>query len=355
MNSICFNRRDFVKTTIAGILALAAGVYPFTNPPIVSVVKIKNNDIKSAVESAIHLIGGVNDIMRDKVKIMLKPNLVSPDPRCTTKPEIIKALAEIFKKAGKEVSIGEGSAAADGFNFKNGIQYRTKNEELLNRMQQYVFDQLGYTKLASELQVPLINIHSGDLADISLKDGLMFDKITVHKSVAETDLLCSVPMMKTHVLATVTLGMKNLLGVYPGVKYYSVRSFLHDNAANAGSPGIAYEIIDMVRASKIGLTVIDASTAMEGNGPSEGELVKMNLIIAGTNPLATDIVASNIMGFEIDEIPTFKWAVKSGMKPAGIDEIEVRGETISSVRRKFKRPEVVPWNSINKLWGIEEI
>ena len=355
MNHSTFNRRDFVKTSLAGALALAAGVYPFSNPPIVSVVKIRNGNIKNAVDEAIRLIGGVDKILMGKQRIMLKPNLVGPDPAYTTKPEVIKALAELFKNAGKNVCIAEGSAAADGFNWKNNIQYRTKKPEILDPMQQYVFDKLGYTALAKELSVPLINLHSGKMKELQVDDGLLFDKITVHKSVAETDLLCSVPMMKTHVLATVTLGMKNLIGVYPGSVYYSVRSFLHDRASEKNSPGIAYEIVDMARASKLGLTVIDASSAMEGNGPSDGELVKMNLIIAGTNPLATDMVAANIMGFETQEIPTFNWAAKVGMKPSSVDDIEVRGETIAGVQRKFKKPEVVPWNSINKLWGVEEL
>ena len=74
---------------------------------------------------------------------------------------------------------------------------------------------------------------------MDVSDGLMFDKITLHQSVAQTDLLCSVPMMKTHALATVTLGMKNLIGVYTGTVYYSVRSFLHDLWADKHSPGIA--------------------------------------------------------------------------------------------------------------------
>ncbi|WP_340113387.1 DUF362 domain-containing protein [Maribellus mangrovi] len=355
MDHSTFNRRDFVKTSLAGALALAAGVYPFTNPAIVSVVKIKQRNIKKAVDTAIQLIGGTEQVLNGKQRIMLKPNLVSPDPACTTKPEVIRALAEIFKTAGKEVCIGEGSAAAEEFNFKNNIQYRTKKSEILDPMQQHVFDQLGYTALAKELDIPLINLHSGEMKELKLGNGLLFDKITFHKSVAETDLLCSVPMMKTHVLATVTLGMKNLIGVYPGSVYYSVRSFLHDRAAEKNSQGIAYEIVDMVRASKMGLTVVDASMAMEGDGPSEGEVVKMDLIIAGTNPLATDIVAANIMGFEPQEIPTFAWAMKTGMQPSDLDDIEVRGEPIAAVRRNFKRPNIVPWNSINKFWGVEEL
>ena len=60
---------------------------------------------------------------------------------------------------------------------------------------------------------------------------------------------------------------------------------------------MAGAVIDIVRA-QLGLVVIDASMAMEGNGPESGDLVKMDLIIAGTNPLATDMVGANIVGFE---------------------------------------------------------
>lgn len=355
MKKNTINRRDFVRTTFAGTVALAAGMYPFTNQAIVSVVRIKDGNIKNAVKEALNLIGGSKKLFQDKNQVMLKPNLVGPFASCTTKPEVIKALAEIIKNEEKKVCIAEGSGMAPDFNFKNNIQYRTKKAEILDPMQQYVFDQLGYTELAKELDIPLINLHSGELVDVGVPNGLVYDKITVHKSVAETDMLVSVPMMKTHVLATVTLGMKNLIGVYPGSVYYSVRSYLHDRAAERGSPGIAYEIIDMVRASKMGLTVIDASSAMEGNGPAEGELVDMNLIIAGTNPFATDLVAASIMGFNIQEIPTFEWAIKSGFKPISLEEIEVRGEKINNVRRNFKKPEVVPWQAINKQWGIEEL
>ncbi len=355
MNHSHLHRRDFVKTSLAASVGFAMGLPPFNNPPIVSIVKIKNNNIPFAVENALDLLGGVNQVLKDKTRIMIKPNLVGPDPRSTTKPAVIKALAELMKNAGKEVCIAEGSAASPGFNIKGDVTYRTKKSEILDNMQKYVFDQLGYTVLAKSMNVPLINLHSGDLVEVDVPHGLAFDKITLHKSVTETDLLCSVPMMKTHVMATVTLGMKNLMGLYPGTVYYSVRSFLHDLAAEKNSPGIAFEILDMVRASKMGLTVIDASIAMEGDGPSEGQLVNMGLLIAGTNPLANDLVAANLMGFKTSEIPTFEHAIKSGMTPTSLSEIEIRGEKPENVRRNFKKPNIIPWNAINKLWGVEEI
>lgn len=111
----------------------------------------------------------------------------------------------------------------------------------------------------------------------------------------------------------------------------------------------------MVRANKLGLVVVDGWMAMEGNGPVEGTLISMNLIVAGTNPLTTDMVAANVMGFEPYEIPTFVFAQQAGMKPRSISEVEIRGENIDKVKRKFVRPQVVTWNSIRDFWGVKEI
>jgi len=357
------SRRDFLKAGIGASLGAATGTLTLglagwpsiAEKAVVSVVKIKKDKIGIAVEEAIDLLGGIKTVAKGKERIMLKPNLVAESLDSTTKREVIKTLSQLMKASGKEVLIGEGSAAAGGFNAKQGEVYRTKNEAILNGMQQYVFDQLGYTELAQSMHIPLINLHSGEMVEVSVPGAFSFDKITLHRSLTDIDLLCSVPMMKTHVLAGVTLGMKNLIGLYPGSIYGSVRAGVHDKAAKAGSHGVAFEIVDMVRANKLGLVVVDGSTAMEGNGPTEGSLVKMGVIVAGTNPLATDMVAARIMGFKTNEIPTFTYAQRAGMKPSSLDEIEVRGERISNVGRMFKKPAVVSWESISPVWGVKEM
>ncbi|MGB6647995.1 MAG: DUF362 domain-containing protein, partial [Bacteroidota bacterium] len=323
--------------------------------PVVSVVKIRNGRTAAAVEEAIDLLGGMETVAKGKERIMVKPNLVAEGPAFTTKPDVVRALVRMMKRAGKDVSIGEGSAAAGGFNVVGEEVYRTKDREILDRMQQYVYDQLGYTDLAKSDHVPLLNLHTGDMVDVAIPDGLAFDSISLHHSLTEIDLLCSVPMMKTHELATVTLGMKNLIGLYPGQVYASVRGWVHDHARRAGSPGIAFETVDMVRANKLGLVVVDASSAMEGQGPTEGRIVDMGLIIAGTNPLATDMVAASLMGFRMREVPTFGWAQRVGMTPGTLDEIEVRGEKLESVRRRFRKPDIVSWDSICRSWGVKEL
>jgi uncharacterized protein (DUF362 family) len=329
--------------------------YPLDSDPVVSVVKIRDDDVGAAVEEAIDLLGGVEEVAHGKQRIMLKPNLVTAMPQATTNPKVIRALAELFLRSGRDVSIGEGSAAAGGFNATEEEVYRTSNREVLDGMQQFVFDELGYSELAQSLGIPLVNLHSGEMIEVPVPNALLFDRLTLHHSLGEIDLLCSVPMMKTHMLATVTLGMKNLIGLYPGTAYCSVRACVHDQAADAGSPGIAWEIVDMVRANKLGLTVVDGSMAMEGDGPTDGNLVKMDVIIAGTNPLATDMVAANVMGFEPNEIPTFVCAMDVGMQPHSLDQIEVRGEQLSAVRRPFARPTVYRWDDIRYQWGVREI
>lgn len=357
------SRREFLKVSMGvavgaatGSLTLGAIRWPSTPvSAVVSVVKIKGDKIGVAVEEAIDLLGGIETVAKGKERIMLKPNLVAEGPHFTTKPEVIQTLSRLMKASGKEVLIGEGSAAAGGFNAKQGEVYRTKNKAILNGMQKYVFDQLGYTELAKSMHIPLINLHVGEMVDVLVPNAFAFDKISLHHSLTDIDLLCSVPMMKTHTLATVSLGMKNLIGLYPGSVYGSVRAWVHDHAAKAGSRGVASEIVDMVRANKLGLVVVDGSTAMEGNGPTEGNLVKMGVILAGTNPLATDLVAAEVMGFEKGEIPTFKFAQRAGMKPTSLEEIEVRGEKISNVKRVLTKPEVVPWESISQVWGVKEM
>jgi len=322
---------------------------------IVSIVRIKNGNIARAVEAAADLLGGIESVTRDRHRILLKPNLVSPDRKCTTKPEVVGAVARLLKKAGKKVMIGEGSAAADKFNVIGSDICRTRKKDILDGMQKYVYDALGYTDLAASLDIPLINLHSGDIVEVPLPGGYAAKSVKIHRALTEADLVCSIPMMKTHTLATVTLAMKNLIGLYPGTVYYSVRSWLHDRAAERGSHGIDFEIVDMNRAVKTGFCIIDASSAMEGNGPSDGSLVDMGLIVAGTSPLAADIVGSMLMGFDPDGIPAIQLAHKAGMLPADISGIEIRGESIAQTMHKFARPVIYKWTDINMFWGVKEI
>ena len=126
-------RRDFIKTMAVGGAAfglnnvvpgfaseLAGEIISSDEKAVVSIVKIKNDNIDYAVRHAIDLLGGIQSITKGKERIILKPNLVSPSPSDVTKPEIIEALAKLMLEARKDVSIGEGSAAAAP-NYRQGV------------------------------------------------------------------------------------------------------------------------------------------------------------------------------------------------------------------------------------------
>jgi len=78
---------------------------------------------------------------------------------------------------------------------------------------------------------------------------------------------------------------------------------------------------------------------MEGEGPTTGDPVNLGLIIAGTDPVAVDIVASTIMGWDPMEVGTNYLAVKRGLAPYDINGIEIVGENLEDVIRPFKKPQ----------------
>jgi uncharacterized protein (DUF362 family) len=351
---------------IEGIEAEAKAYQP--NPilfsdqkPVVSIAAVpprrsKRDGIDFAVREAIDLLGGMAEVTRGKERILIKPNLVNPEASDTTAPEVVEALARLMIEAGKDVSIGEGACAS-----RRNIRYlvkgficRTKDIEVLRGIGDDVYGELGFHELSERMSIPLVNLHVGDMVRYTIPDNYVFQDLYLHSALHEADLVCSVPMMKTHVVAGATLGMKNFIGAYPGQVYGTVRSRVHQVASRVEPSGTASAIVDIVKATRVGLTVIDASTAMEGNGPTTamgGKLVEMGLIVAGTNALATDMVGAHLMGFEPEEIPTFEWAAKAGMRPATLDEIEVRGEQLAAVRRPFQKPRVVPYREVAPWYG----
>jgi hypothetical protein len=131
--------------------------------------------------------------------------------------------------------------------------------------------------------------------------------------------------MKTHDQLLVTLGVKNLKGVIPKPE----KRLFHRT-------GLVKAIIDLNKVVPIDLTVLDAINAMEGLGPSFGDIVPLNTIIASKDVWSLDVVASQVMGFKLEELDYLVEGKKHGFVDP--ERVEVVGEPMSSVARKFKRP-----------------
>jgi uncharacterized protein (DUF362 family) len=186
------------------------------------------------------------------------------------------------------------------------------------------FEATGMREMCERNGVQFLNLrHIKDRVKIEVPHCETLNTVTVPRIVTESAII-SAAKLKTHMSTTVTLGMKNMFGLLPDKfkgKYHA--------------KGINKVIVDINTVVKSALTVIDGFVGMEGRGPSDGTPVKMDLIIAGKDPVATDATGARVMGFDPHEISHIRRANEKGL--GNIDDIYVVGEKLESVTRPFKR------------------
>jgi len=240
-------------------------------------------------------------------KVLLKVNFITVETwetGATTDPMVVEAIILRLKKLPVQIFVVESDAIM------------TNADE--------AFEATGMKEMSRLHDVECINLrHLKDRVKIDIPNGEVLKSIKVPRLATESAIL-DVAKLKTHTLTKVTLGMKNLFGLLPDkfkAKYHA--------------KGISKVIVDINTVLKPVLTVIDGFVAMEGRGLSKGTPIKMDLIIAGKDIVATDATASRIMGFEPMEISHIRRAYEKGL--GNIEDIEVLGSQVKDVARAFKR------------------
>ncbi len=142
------------------------------------------------------------------------------------------------------------------------------------------------------------------------------------------DLIVSIPKMKTHHWAGVTLSMKNLFGVLPGIYYGWPKNVLHH-------AGIGRSILDITAAVKPHLAIVDGIIGMEGDGPIMGTPKHAGVLVMGTNLPAVDATASRLMGINPWRIEYLAGA-SGRLGPIAERHIEQRGESIAGLAQPFQ-------------------
>jgi uncharacterized protein (DUF362 family) len=146
------------------------------------------------------------------------------------------------------------------------------------------------------------------------------------KTVLEADAIVDLALMKTHEWAMYSGAIKNLFGCVPSNK----RIYLHPYLSE-----VFYRLYTVLKPQ---LTVMDARVAIEGNGPTKGNPVKMGLMLTGNCALATDMIASKIIGLNMEEISYLNYIARKTNLHA--DAIAVQGLQLPEVARKFERPRI---------------
>lgn len=249
-----------------------------------------------------------------KKSILLKPNLVEPSrqaPQINTHPALVRALANLFRGWGaREVFVAEGQGHC--------------------RDTDFVLEQSGLGPMLDQERLEFVDLNHDELVMTAnpLRFTTMQQLALPASLLRRADLIVSMPKLKTHHWAGVTLAMKNLFGVMPGIYYGWPKNVLHH-------AGIAESILDINATVRPHLAIVDGIVGMEGDGPIMGTPRQSGVLVMGTNLLAVDATAARLMKINPWRVPYL--AAASGRLGAIAEgHITQRGETIASLAQPFQ-------------------
>jgi uncharacterized protein (DUF362 family) len=243
--------------------------------------------------------------------ILLKPNLVGLDPlgMMNTHPAVIAAARESFLRLGAaQVLVGDGPA--------------------MDRDTQAVLESIRLREFAGPLSRLFVDLNIDDLERVLLKtQASRLRELYFPKTVRGVDFLVSMPKLKTHHWAGVTLSLKNMFGVIPGSCYGWPKNILH-------WAGIDRAILDINAAVRPDFAIVDGIIGMEGNGPIQGISKPAGVLITGDDPVAVDSTAARIMGLAPEKI---NHIARAATMLGHIETQKIRqlGESIESTRTPF--------------------
>jgi uncharacterized protein (DUF362 family) len=144
----------------------------------------------------------------------------------------------------------------------------------------------------ADRRIEFVDLNRDELAKVKLKANYSsLGELWLPRTVLDSDFVVSMPKVKTHHWAGVTLSMKNMFGVVPGMKYGWPKNLLHWH-------GIHESILDICATVPIHFVIADGITAMEGNGPLQGIARELGKIVLADDPAAADATCARLMGFD---------------------------------------------------------
>jgi len=315
------NRREFLKISAAASLYPLLGacneelrwqksayIKPKSSRVAVLAAATYGNGLRETIIRGIKLFGLE---MKGK-RVVLKPNLVEFDPKAVinTHPAVVEAAIDSFKSLGaNEVIVAEGPG------------HRRDNEYLLTAS--------GLYDVVKDHGVKYVDLNTDEVRLIDLKSSLTnLKQLYLPETLFNADLLVSIPKLKTHHWAGVTLSMKNMFGVVPGAIYGWPKNALH-------WAGIVGSIVDINSSLPIPrFAIVDGIVGMEGNGPLQGQQKNSGVLVLGDDLVAVDATAARLMTIEPRQV---KYLNLAGEFLGNLerDKIEQIGEDVERYRQDF--------------------
>lgn len=272
------------------------------------------SEVEGAVERAVDQIGGISRFVKPGDRVLLKPNLLAAYPiqrRVTTDPAIVRAAAKLVIKVGGTPFIGDSPAIGS---FKR------------------VAALTGMADVASELGLKVEELCHP--RSVTLPAEARFKKLEIASQVLEADVVINLPKLKTHGQMLLTLGVKNLFGVI-----VAQRKAEWHHMAGVSRDAFASLLLDIYLGVKPALTILDGVWGMEGNGPSNGDPRRLNLIAAAEDAVALDTALCGLLGVPPRSFPLWRAAQGRGLGQTDVERMVFKGDPFESLAvRDFKTP-----------------
>lgn len=271
-----------------------------------SVAILKGKQPSKMIQKALGLIRA-NELIKPDDKVLIKPNYVvaeHPSTGITTDSRVVECLIAFARSLGVEdIVVGEGGAGDT----------------------ERAFDVVGIRDVTRSLKVGLVNLNKDSRIQVRVPQALALHQIGIAETALKSTRIINVPTLKVHHIALVTLCMKNLMGlIIP-------KMIMHSH--------INEKIVDLASLfkGKVKINIVDGLVGSEVDEVN-GSPVKMNLIIAGQDMVAVDTVATAVMGIDPNKVKYLTLAQETGLGVSNLKEIEVLGENIEEIERKFRLP-----------------
>jgi uncharacterized protein (DUF362 family) len=246
---------------------------------------------------AIAALGGIERFVKPGADVIIKPNICNayhgPEYASTTNPDVVAAIVALCLGAGaKRVRVmdfpfgGSPQASYETSGIAAAVKAAGGEMEAMNR--------LKFRKTA-------------------LPQGKVLRSSNVYGDILDADTVINVPIAKNHGSATLTLGMKNLMGVIQD------RNTLH-------AIGLHQAIADLNAGVKPQLTIVDAIRVLTANGPTGGSLddvKQLDTIIASADVVAADAYAATLFDMKPADVKYIKLGAEMGLGTSDLGSIRI--------------------------------
>ena len=297
------NRRDFIAKGIsAGVFAGGAmtfggfGSLVPESDTAYDLVAARGGDPVSMFDKSIESFGGIRSFVKKGQTVVIKPNIgwdVPAERAANTNPKLVARIIEHCLNAGaKDVYVFDYTCDNPQKCYANsGIEKAVKD---------------AGGKIAPGNDEKYYH-------EVDIPKGKVLKKAREHELILSSDVFINVPVLKSHDGATLTISMKNLMGIIWDRRFY------HQNDLHQC-------IADFVTYRKPDLNVVDAYRVVKRNGPrgvSEADVAELKSMVISTDIVAADAAATKFFGMEPQNIRHIKIAHEMGVGNMNLDQLKI--------------------------------